>query len=33
MENFDNIDYAVTIELIGESYPEFNDNEPRLILS
>jgi len=26
------IDYAVTVELIGESYPDFNNNEPRLIL-
>jgi hypothetical protein len=33
METFDNIDYAVTIELIGDSYPDFNDNKPRLILS
>jgi hypothetical protein len=33
MKTFDNIDYAVTVELIGESYPDFNENNPRLILS
>lgn len=33
MNTFDDIDYVVTIELIGESYPDFNINEPRLILS
>jgi hypothetical protein len=34
MGTFDDIDYAVTIELIGESYPpDFNYNNPRLILS
>jgi len=34
MGTFDDIDYAVTIELIGESFPsDFNDNNPRLILS
>jgi hypothetical protein len=33
MSTFDNIDYAVTVELIGESYPDFYENNPRLILS
>lgn len=33
ISTFDDIDYAVTVELIGESYPDFNNNEPRLILS
>jgi hypothetical protein len=33
MTSFDDIDYAVTVELIGESFPDFNNNEPRLILS
>lgn len=33
MSTFDDIDYAVTIELIGESYPDLYKNEPRLILS
>lgn len=31
IKTFDNIDYAVTVELIGESYPDFNENNPRLI--
>jgi hypothetical protein len=33
MSTFDDIDYVVTVELIGESYPDFNINNPRLILS
>jgi hypothetical protein len=33
MRTFDDIDYAVTIELIGDSYPDVYRNMPRLILS
>jgi len=33
MWTFQDVDYTVTVELIGESYPEFNINNPRLILS
>lgn len=33
MNTFDDIDYVVTIDLIGETFPDFNINDPRLILS
>jgi len=33
MGTFQDVDYTVTVELIGESYPDFNINNPRLILS